>query len=358
MPRRTKIPELPNYDGLPQKSEILLVQKSTPLQSLSRTGLSLVEFKILDAYLSRIDSHNPDIRHVKLGKGELEKLLGVTRISRDELKTRLQGLFRTVTIEDKRKNGGMTIIGLFERAEATLDDDGQWQIDLTCTVSAMEYIFNIENLGYLRYRLKNIIALTSRYSYILYLYLESNRYRSTWEIPLEKLKQLLNCNGESYDAFKVFNDRVLKKSREELISKTDIQYTYEPIKNGRKVARIRFTVQSFGDGQQIPAADVQQSIAIEEAIKRYGSESLAELAQALDYEFTREQMEKILAILARIDIQSEAPTSDINCERARYLRRKYDALNIEDAKKTQAGQKINSRFAYFKKMLEGECSTT
>ena len=92
---------LPDYIGIPL-NEKLIVQKSNPLRSLSETGMSLVEFKILDAYLSRIDSHEPDRRFVRFGKGELERLLGVTKISKKDLSDRLDGLFRVVTIQDKQ----------------------------------------------------------------------------------------------------------------------------------------------------------------------------------------------------------------------------------------------------------------
>ena len=167
MPRRKRLPKIPDFTGIPSNECKLVVQKSNPLKTLSETGMSLVEFKILDAYLSRIDSHNPDKRFVRFEKGELEKILGVKRILKDDLDSRLDGLFKTVTIRDKHKDRGFTKIGLFERAEAKQDDEGLWQVDLVCTPSAMEYIFNIEVMGYLPYMLKNIFELTSRYSYVL-----------------------------------------------------------------------------------------------------------------------------------------------------------------------------------------------
>ena len=42
----------------------LTVQKSLPLFSLWRSELTLAEFKILDTYLSRIDSHKPEKRAI------------------------------------------------------------------------------------------------------------------------------------------------------------------------------------------------------------------------------------------------------------------------------------------------------
>ena len=85
-------------------------------------------------------------------------------------------------------------------------EDDFWEITLTCTASAKEYIFNIDNIGYMRYRLKNVINLTSRYSYVLFLYLLDNRFRKTWSVDLEELKKLLGCSSETYKQFKYLND--------------------------------------------------------------------------------------------------------------------------------------------------------
>ena len=59
-------------------------------------------------------------------------------------------------------------IALFDEAQGEIDKNGLWQIKLTCTAQAMKYVFNIEDLGYLRYKLRCITKLTSRYTYILF----------------------------------------------------------------------------------------------------------------------------------------------------------------------------------------------
>lgn len=261
MPRRRKlpdIPETPNLLGLGRNGKDphdWLVQKSNPLKSLSETDLNLVHFKILDAYLSRIDSHKPDERYVQFQKGELEKLLGVTRMHRDELDKRLDGLFRAVTIRDERKPKNFVKIGLFAKAECEQDEDGLWQVRLACTSEAMEYIFNIENIGYLRYRLHNVINLTSRYSYVMFLLLDARKnsnLSNKWEISLSELKSLLNCTAERYNEFKHFNAEILKKCCNEINEKTDIKYTYKPIKKGgRKISAVEFEIEKMDDKYDI-----------------------------------------------------------------------------------------------------------
>lgn len=244
MPRRKKLPPIPDITGTGNNPETHMVQKSNPLIMLSETGLTLAELKILDAYLARVDSHDPDHRYVRFEKGTIEKYLGVTQIKPHDLEKRVRNLFQTITIKDKNKRKGFTLIALFEKAECVQDENGLWQVDLAASASAMDYVFNVENIGYLRYRLKNVINLTSRYSYFLYLYLEKNRHMHlSWDISLEDLKQLLNCTAASYQQYKRFNDLVLRKSVKELNEKTECHCSYKTIRNGKRVWGVRFTLE-------------------------------------------------------------------------------------------------------------------
>ena len=364
MPRRKNMPKIPDYTGIPQDECKLVVQKSNPLKTLSETGMSLVEFKILDAYLSRIDSHNPDKRFVRFEKGELEKILGVTRILKADLDARLDGLGRFVTIRDKHKDKGFIKIGLFEKAEAKQDEDGLWQVDLVCTASAMEYIFNIEVMGYLPYMLKNIIEMTSRYSYVLYIYLESRRkspMSNTWKIGIAELKQMLRCTAETYNSYYRFNDLILKKCHDEITKKTDLRFSYQPTdKQNRKYTNIQFTIETqeqvegqltIEDEARLPNPDQSDDDA--DRLAQYETDYLMTLAEGCNFEFDKEQMEQISRVLVRIHIPEDINTHSMTFGRQFYLQEKYAALNAEAAKKARNGQKpIKDRFKYFLSMLE------
>ena len=350
MPKRKRLPQIPDYDGLPRKSENMIVQKANPLQSLSETKMTLSEFKILDAYLSRIDSHIPEARYVRFEKGELEQLLGVTQIKKEDLSKRIDNLFQVITIRDERKPKKFTKFALFSKAECEQDENGQWQVDLACSVEAMEYVFNIENIGYLKYRLKNVINLTSRYSYILYLYLENNRFRKCWNITLEELKKMLCCTAETYNSYKRFNDLILKKCYKELNEKTSIKYSYEPIKKGRKVTGIKFTVATRSDEieetdplmkDQLTFDEIESD---EEKEIDYGGELANLLGEyACDDEFSPEQ----IRILQDLILKIIPGTSSKNMERCDYVLEKMHLLNYYNPKK-------ENRFNYLKNILQNE----
>ena len=369
MPKRNKLPSLPDYVGVGENAENLLIQKSNPLLCLSETGMTLSELKILDVYLSRINSHEPDKRCVRFEKGEFEKLLGNTWMHKDDLIRRLKNLFQVIEIVDERYPKRINCVSLFEKASCEQDENGLWQIDLMCTPSAMEYIFNIENLGYLKYRLKSVVNITSRYSYILYLFLEKNGYQGTLEVSLDVLKKMLNCTGESYEKFKVFNDRILKNCQKEINEKTDISYTYSTIKKGRNVVAIRFdikrkfrietTVESTTTAIEPPKhettativpqeqGEVLNPVSQQESKKIFGI-PYKNLLHLCNYEFSENQMCEIFQLVNEIDMPSN-PLGEIvtvlNFIVDMYKKMdEYAELNGIDS--------ANRRFAYLKTMLK------
>ena len=344
--RGRKNAELPPLvDNLKQSYE---VQKSTPLFSLWKSELSLSEFKILDTYLSRINSHNPEQRCVRFEKGEMERLLGVKQLKPTELKIRLRHLMeQVVELKDPRKNRGFALISLFSMAYCEKDENEQWQIDLSCTQEAMEYFFNIEEIGYLRYKLRSIININSRYSYILFTYLENNRFRKEWTVDLIELKQILNCeNDESYNEFKIFNNRILKNCHRELTEKTDLSYTYEPIKTGRRVTAVKFTLSTLSDIVPKLQEPVQLSFNFENSSSSF-NDNIEFLSDACEGAFSYEEIELIFNLISTMELPSHK--DGIQFARFHYLLEKYTLLKVE-AKK----HNIKNKFNYFKAMIEND----
>ncbi len=326
----------------------LTVQKSLPLFSLWRSELTLPEFKILDTYLSRIDSHKPERRAVQFEKGELEKALGVKKLNAQDLKARLKHLMGSVVeVSDNSTKRGFKLVTLFEEAVAEQDENGLWQVSLECTQKSMKYFFNIENLGYLRYKLRCITSLTSRYAYVMFIYLESNRYRRSWEVPLDELKVILNCDREeTYKEYKRFNDRLMKRVHKELTEKTECQYKYESIKKGRSVVSVRFTVETL---PKVNLEDIDPNQITIEQWQEQGETEKELWQSAIDeFHFTDEQIETLHEVLICIP-ECRMPQS-IVCYDAIDLRR-YHYMCIKAAE-LKNRKNVKNHFAYLLKMLK------
>lgn len=347
MPKKKKEP-LAGIGRDPENK--LIVQKSKPLFELWRSNLSLAEFKIMDMYLARIDTRKPEQRTVKLTKGQLEEALGVTRINRPDLEQRLKNLYQPIDLA-KGDRKRLHLVSLFEEAEADQDEDGVWQITLTCTNAAMKYIFKAEELGYLRYKLRSITGLTSRYTYVLFTYLETNRFRKTWEVPLAELKKILNCdNDASYKEFKIFNQRILKKCQKELHEKTECRFTYEPIRKGRSVAAIRFEVETL-PAIEIPEVEPNQITLFEDKSR----DAICHGFSSSEFDdFTNDQLELLKelgwekksddAVMRHNDVLGDMKLA---CEYAvsDYLRKQIILAKMKKPKNI---------FLYVKKMIEND----
>lgn len=348
------------------KSDKLLVQKSLPLFSLWNSDLTLAEFKILDAYLSKINSHKPENRVVVFDKSELEKELGVSKINQSALKPRLKNLMSNVVeISDVEEKRGVRLVTLFEEAVIDIDEYGVSVVRLECTQKAMKYFFNIENLGYLKYRLHCVVSLKSRYSYIMFIYLEHNKYRKSWEVSIADLKEILHCDDEeTYKEYKFFNSLVLKKCHKELTEKTDLKYSYETVKRGRFVVAVKFTIE--GDNalfqhdeplqnpelpeelpNDLPVADVSTEQTSQESSQEfeYQNDTLEFLAEACGNEFNNKQMLVIFNIIATAKLEETG--MGLEFDRYHFLSKRYSEMNYYS-------EKINilNRFSYFKRVVE------
>lgn len=213
--------------------------------------------------------------------------------------------------------------------------------------NSKKYIFNVEEINYLRYKLKNIINIKSRYTYIMFLYLWENKYRGTWEVPLDKLKSLLNCeNEETYKQFKRFNDLILKKVQKEMHEVTDIRYDYETVKRGRSVIAVRFTYKS----KILDEVDENQ-MTIEQWQAEASKEKELWQTPLEAFNFTQEQYDELFSVLVTIPDfklpQSSACYGSIELMRYHYIDQKAKEIVRRDSQ-----NHIRSKFSYLLKLMK------
>ena len=342
------------------------VQKSDPLVLMRSVPFTLGELKILDTYISRINAADDTRRTVIFTKEEYEELMGITCANYRALQKHTKGMLGKV-VELQMPNKDYLQFVLFTKAYYHKDEYGKPIIEITCTEEAKDLFFCINQYHYFKYALENVISLTRKASYLLYVYIRANRYRGEWDVSLDELRDtVLDCKGqESYQEYKIFKNRVLDPAVKEVNKKTDCHFEYEAVKRGRRVAKIKFIYLaeeqidgqlSFDEVADVPLlADQSEDEDDERWVKLYGSEQLAIIAEGCNYEFNKAEMQQIFAVLLRINIPKDHNTDDLTYGRQFYLREKYAALNAEAAKKERRGQKpITDRFKYFLGMLEND----
>lgn len=322
------------------------VQKSDPLVLMRSVPFSLGELKVLDTYISRINAADDSRTTVIFTKEEYEELMGISKINAEALKKHAEGLLgKIVTLEMPDKSFLKFV--LFTAAYYHLDECGVPIIELSCSPQAKDLFFCIGKYHYFKYALENVIKLTRKASYLLYLYILTNRYRGEWEIDLKELRdRVLDCKAQkTYQEFKEFKKAVLAPAVKEVNLKTDCHFGYEVIKRGRWVVKIRFIYHAKvlpEEPLQLPgqlSLDSPDSLDNVEP-RDYGSELTTLLGEACDDEFTPEQVR----VLQDLVLQVQPGDTLAMCD---YLMRQVHKMNLYKPDK-------DKRFNYLKKMIESD----
>ena len=328
------------------------VEKSDPLILMRTVPFSLGELKILDTYISRINAGDDTRRTVIFTKEEYEQLMGLNSVDYRTLKQNTKSLLGKV-VELEMPDKEYLQFVLFEQARYHKDEYGKPVIELTCTSLAKDLFFCIEKYHYFKYALENVISLTRKASYLLYLHILTNRYRGEWEIKLEELRdKVLDCKGQtSYQEYKIFKNRVLDPAVKEVNQKTDCHFEYQAIKRGRKVAKIKFIYHSIGHQIEEKAEASPSSVPQQSLFDNYddcnnidyGSELANLLGDcACNNEFTPEQIRVIQDLVIKV-----FPYSTDHIKMCNYLLEKIHKINYYQPQSEK-------RFAYLCKMIESD----
>lgn len=319
-----------------------LVQKSDPLALMRSVPFSLGELKILDTYISRINAEDDTRRTVIFTKEDYEELMGVPCVDYRTLQNHTKGMLGKI-VELRMPDKSFLQFVLFTKAYYHNDEYGKPIIELTCSQEAKDLFFCIGKYHYFKYALENIVKLTRKSSYLLYLYIVRNRYRGEWDIDVAELRDsVLDCkNQESYREYKEFKKAVLAPAVKEVNAKTDCHFGYEQIKRGRWVVKIKFIYHAQEQLEGQISIDDLPSVTDHED---YGSEELNELASAVNFEFGKEEVEGLIPIMDGLGI--------LPGNRKYYVSEKYAQLRVEEARKKSAGDKpIKHRYKYLISMI-------
>ena len=242
----------------------------------------------------------------------------------------------------------------------------------------MQYIFNLKEIGYIKYRLKSITQLTRTSSYILFNYIENyvqsrrqtkNHEPITWKVDLIELKQMLRCDTvKSYNEYKEFNRRVLSACHKEITEKTSLNFDYEPYKVGRYTKGIEITVYSNVvltkslPLEKEPAEDFDEENEKQEELEKVEDnkaedfdESFEDILEILSAscanEFTKQEINELFHLISCVPNEYLPVTDidDITLRRDAYLSQKYSVLQ-NYAKRVN----INNRFAYLKRIIKND----
>jgi plasmid replication initiation protein len=237
------------------------VKKSNILNEIRNANASLVEYRLFCVYLAHLSLKSED-NVVTFSLMDYARIAGLDRPRYLDLKAQahnMVGLSAAVPNED----GGFSVYSLFSEFKLFREDE-QWFVSLECNPKIAPMIR--EQKGrFLRYKLYNTIYLKSFNQQRIYELLKQYETIGTRLISLEDLRAFLGISEGEYSVWGDFSQKVLKVAQKALKESTDIYFEYEPVKKGRPVVAVKFTIfknQEFVDLMEmdkfLPAADASE----------------------------------------------------------------------------------------------------
>ena len=224
----------------PEHNIYNIVVKSNQLIQESRFDLSMQQQKIVLYIISQIE---PSDEEFKLYQFKITDFCAVCGIepkgdNYNMLKNAIQSIVNK-SIWITLPNGKETTVKWIEKPYI---DRNSGTIEIKLDNDMKPYLLQLKE-KFTAYELIYTLNFKSKYSIRLYEYLKSIHYNKFEEystlISIDNFQKLLNS---SYTDFKDFHSRVLKPAFKEINQYSDINFSYEIMKNGRKATDILLTI--------------------------------------------------------------------------------------------------------------------
>ncbi len=218
-----------------------------------RTVFSVREHKLINLLISKVNREHTSFDVIELSLKDIVQIINVTAKAQD-------------TFELSKSNG--RIMSELKEIISDIRKKDIWLVKNDYTYQSLSFFDTVEldtknNLAkfllhnnlkpyllqqdreFTQYKLKNVIALKSKYSIILYELMKRKLVMGKDVIQLDKLRYILGVDEKiglrvKLKNFSDFERIVLKRAQKELKQKTDIKFTYKTQKLGRRVECITF----------------------------------------------------------------------------------------------------------------------
>lgn len=228
-----------------EKQTNKLIKKANELVE-SRYKFDIWETRVFAKMITLINKSDEDFKTYRIYIKEIQDDFGLTK-NKDaytRLKEGARRLMRRilkVSYEDKEGTKVLetpVIIGL----ETVLD--GKSFIDVSFHPNMKPFLLQLKS-QFLMYDIRNILKISSVYSIRIYELLKQYEKIGKRTFMVEELKDILQV-ADKYPLYANFKQRIIKKSQKDLMKHTDISFTFEEIKKGRSVEKIKFFIHQNG----------------------------------------------------------------------------------------------------------------
>lgn len=220
------------------------VTKANELIQKSRFSLSLLQQKIVLYLISQISPYDDDFKIYEFSIQEFCRVCGIDESSGKNYSALKEAIKEVadkslwITIDEDEE----TLLRWIEKPYINKKDG---VIKIRLDNDMMPFLLQLKQ-NFTSYELIWTLHFKSKYTIRLYELIKSVHFHSLDPYDriytLEELKRLLGA--ETYKTYQTFKERVLKRAVQEINEYSDKNLSYEVIKSGRSVSKIKFSISS------------------------------------------------------------------------------------------------------------------
>ena len=383
---------------MPDLFDTAIVEKRNILNAVRSNSMTLQELRFFSIYLSKINPWDKSTRVVRFPLDDFRRIMGLGAGENiAHFRYTIRHILQQVVEVPNEKGTGYTVFQLFKRAKVEKNENDEWYVEFDAHDDALPLMFDFKN-KYFKYELWNALRLKSPNQVRMYEILKQYEGLGKRELTIKELRELIGIDKNEYSGrtgWSDFKKKVLDSCQQALKETTDICYTYERGKVGKggkwlsvvfhieknKDYVDRLTLDEFIAQQPSPeplapdtigedgeffgqtsffdddAHDLSEDYSEyadedEKWIRVYGSEMLAQLAEACQYEFDKNEMSVIFGLMRDLPIPRDRQTNDLHFGRVFWLKDLYNNFLVAVHQAELYGEPIKYRYRYFCRMIE------
>ncbi len=240
----------------------MTVSQDFPLVN-AKYKLNTSEMKFILTAMTQLDSKNDEVlKEYEIKVSDLEK-----KLQAEQNETRLKQFAKKLMskpLEVPTKDGWI-IANWFSDIEYIR---GQAKFKVRFSEKLKPFLLQLKK-RFVAYNLRYILPLTSNYSIRIYQLLKEYEKLTKRYFTVEELQDILQV-PKSYKNYSKFKQGILRVAEKELLEHTDIYFTIEEEKEGRKVSRLIFKIHKNTHKQEVKQARLFDSQAPKDYSNLYG----------------------------------------------------------------------------------------
>lgn len=221
------------------KDTALVVKHNKLIEAKYR--LTLQEKRILLWLMSEIQAGDKDFKRYRVRIADLAHFVGISndggRLYREIAAVTGRLRKREIDINDMDRN--VTIQATWIASAEYRWNEGV--VDICLSPALMPYLLDLKS-NFTKISLRYAMGLKSVHAIRIYELLKQYEGLGERTIKVADLRAFCGIAPDDYKFFKDFRVWVVDVARREVNGKTDMAFAYTPIKEGRKVVSLRFTI--------------------------------------------------------------------------------------------------------------------